>query len=273
MGFSQAELLEEVLVRPREAAVLAPDTQVIARPGWLQLITPSLPQGGLNEVALSVLSEADAERVIDETLAEYARLGLRFRWLVGPDSRPLDLGQRLLRRGLHHEASLGMARETTVEVGPDPAEVSVDSREAAAALTIEVVDEASVDLFSDVMAEGWSSPPQYALNRALLAPRAADGGARFVHFLGRYRGAAAAAASLCVYPRSAYLMGAVVLPAAQHRGLYRALVHARLRHAAARGIALCTSQSRKATSAPILAHLGFRAVCDVDFYLSEPYHR
>lgn len=262
MGFSQAELLEEVLVRPREAAVLAPDTQVIARPGWLQLITPSLPLGGLNEVALSVLEEADAERVIDETLAEYARLGLRFRWLVGPDSRPLDLGQRLLRRGLHHEASLGMARETAVEVGPDPEDVSV-----------EVVDEASVDLFSDVMAAGWSSPPQYELNRALLAPRAADGGARFVHFLGRHRGEAAAAASLCVYPRSAYLMGAVVLPAAQHRGLYRALVHARLRHAAARGIALCTSQSRKATSAPILSHLGFTTVCAVDFYLSEPYHR
>lgn len=261
MGFSQAELLEEVLVRPREAAVLAPDTQVIARPGWLQLITPSLPLGGLNEVALSVLSEADAERVIDETLAEYARLGLRFRWLVGPDSRPLDLGQRLLRRGLHHEASLGMARETAVEAGlVDPAEV-----------TVEVVDEASVDAFSDVMALGWRSPPSYALNRALLAPRAADGAARFVHFLGRYRGEAAAAASLCMYPRSAYLMGAVVLPAAQHRGLYRALVHARLRHAAARGITLATSQSLKTTSAPILAHLGFTAVCDVDFYLSEPY--
>jgi hypothetical protein len=52
---TMAERLREVLEPPRRAFIPLSDTQVIERPGWLQLITPSLRQGGLNEVAHSVL--------------------------------------------------------------------------------------------------------------------------------------------------------------------------------------------------------------------------
>ncbi|HYO65694.1 MAG TPA: hypothetical protein VEU33_06390, partial [Archangium sp.] len=81
---TRAERLREVLETARRAFIPLPDTQVIERPGWLQLITPSLRQGGLNEVAYSALDEKEADAVIDETLEQYRRLGLRFRWSVGP---------------------------------------------------------------------------------------------------------------------------------------------------------------------------------------------
>jgi len=61
-------------------------------------------------------------------------------------------------------------------------------------------------------------------------------------------------------------MGGVVLPAYRGRGLYRALVAARLGHALARGLELATSQAQAATSAPLLEHFGFRAVCELALY-------
>ena len=92
-------LLRECLVVPRSGQPPLPGMRRISRPGWEQLITPSFRHGGLNEVSLAVLSEEEADAVIDRTIAEYRALGLGFRGTVGPDSRPLDLGARLLARG------------------------------------------------------------------------------------------------------------------------------------------------------------------------------
>jgi GNAT superfamily N-acetyltransferase len=55
-------------------------------------------------------------------------------------------------------------------------------------------------------------------------------------------------------------MGGVVLPALRGRGVYRALVSARLEHARSRGISLATCQAGR-MSAPILERLGFETVC------------
>jgi GNAT superfamily N-acetyltransferase len=87
-------------------------------------------------------------------------------------------------------------------------------------------------------------------------------------FIARHEGTAAAIGSYVALERSAYLNGGVVLPAFRGRGLYRALVHARLRDAHARGLALATSVARAETSAPILASLGFETVCSFTFFLN-----
>lgn len=92
--------------RKREAAVQAPlarlyvraDTRIVERPGWYQVVTPSA-RTYLNEVIVCQLDAADADRVIDETVATYRDLGVRFRWLVAPHTRPADMGERLARRG------------------------------------------------------------------------------------------------------------------------------------------------------------------------------
>jgi GNAT superfamily N-acetyltransferase len=52
-----------------------------------------------------------------------------------------------------------------------------------------------------------------------------------------------------------------VLPRFRGRGLYRALVGARLADARARGIALATAHAREETSAPLLEKMGFETVC------------
>jgi GNAT superfamily N-acetyltransferase len=78
----------------------------------------------------------------------------------------------------------------------------------------------------------------------------------------------AATASYFAFPRSAHLLGGVVLPQHRGSGLYRALVAARLGHARARGISLATTHARESSSAPILERLGFATICRFQRYFS-----
>ena len=242
------DLLEEVIVVPRRAFPRLPDLRVVERPGWLQIVTPSIKTGGLNEVIYSLLDDDDiADAAIDEAVACYRDLGLKFRWNVGPGSGPADLGERLERRGLGASPGRGMARSTETD-GEVADVVEVDGR--------------TLEQFVDVMAAGWGADPAalLALHRHVLA----EGRQRL--FLAYADGKPAATASYVPFARSAYLMGGVVLPELRGRGLYRALVHARLADARARGITLATSHARESTSAPILEKLGFETVCRMTNY-------
>jgi GNAT superfamily N-acetyltransferase len=250
-ALSEQEILDEVMVVARRSYPPLPDLRVIERPGWLQIITPSIKTGGLNEVLFSALDERSADEVIDAAIGEYRALGVKFRWSVGPGSAPADLGARLERRGMECSWGRGMARSTEAPAHDAPA--------PALAIEVAEVDAASVAVFSDVMARGWDADPatMLALNARVLAMP----GYHQHMFLASCDGEPAATAAYVAFERSAHLLGGVVLPHQRGRGLYRALVLARLRHARARGIPLATSHAREATSAPILERMGFETVC------------
>jgi GNAT superfamily N-acetyltransferase len=257
----EAEILEEVFVVPRSASPPVPDLRRIERPGWVQIITPSFRTGGLNEVAFAALADDEADAVIDATIAEYRALGIAFRWAVPPGSAPADLGERLVRRSLHESRGRGMARSTAAPElpgAPSSPELSVE----------EIVDPADAGVYTSTMAEGWGTDPAPLLrvHETLLARR--DRRDRL--FLARWGGEPAGTAAYIAFPRSAYLLGAVVLPRFRGRGLYRALALARLADARARGLELATCHAREASSAPILERLGFATIRPFAIYFSRP---
>src|SRR5690606_21830912 len=145
----------------------------------------------------------EADAVIDQTLAGYREQGIRFRWTIGPDSAPADLGARLRDRGLEPEIVLGLACATD-ELGAElPSEVRSD-------VMVEPVDDANVVAFTEVMAQGWGMDPGplLELHRRILATETE----RFPMHLARFHGQPAGAGVTALLPRSAFLMGAVVLP-------------------------------------------------------------
>lgn len=248
MGWTEADLTAEVLEAPRRAFAPWAEISVIERPGVLQLVTPALRQGGLNQVAHFDVDAARAEEEIDAALARFAAHGVRFRWPVDPTSRPGDLAERLARRGLRSAWVRGMWREVapwSSSAGPEE-------------LCVEEVGPATVDEFNSTTAQGWgmSAEPLEGYHRAVLA---AAGAHRM--YLARWNGRPAGTAGLVAFARSVYLIGAVVLPSFRERGVYRALVNERLRFAAARGLRLATSHALEASSAPLLERLGFRSFC------------
>lgn len=256
-GFTRDELLHEALVSPRQARGAYADTQVYERPDWFQLLTPSFRQGGFNEVAFARIGDDDVESVIDATLAQYAAHGLRFRWTVTPDCRPLDLAERLARRGLRSERVVVLA-------------AAVDSLQIPEAdgVTVERVGPETVELHAEVTARGWGVDPAplLAYQRSVLADPTDD---RSHFFLARRDGEPIGIGNYVALARSAFLIGAVVLEAHRSRGAYRSLLAARVRHAAARGLKLVTTHARATTSAPILARLGFVPVVELPVFFNR----
>jgi GNAT superfamily N-acetyltransferase len=250
MHWSRAELLHELLIVPRQAFLHWSGTEVIERPGWLQLLTPSFRQGGLNRIVYAQLDEREADAVIDAAIARYRELGLRFSWTVTPDCRPLDLGQRLEQRGLVRADLLGMVHE----LDELPEREDPDVR-------VELVGAAQLSEYMAVMAAGWGIDPGpfEQFGRVQIE----DPLARYALFLARWRGQPVAAASCIAFERSLFLQGGVVLPEFRQRGIYRALTVARLRHAAARGIGLVTVHAQRSSSAPLLERLGFRSLVEL----------
>lgn len=234
---------------PIGAHLVRPDTRIVERPGWYQVVTPSARDGTLNEVVESSLSaDDDVHAIVDRTIAEYAALGLPFRWVVDPASTR-DLGDVLVARGFREWGARAMTADPRVDTIEEVRGVRV----------VEVRDTRALEDFCRVVAVGWELDYHAELERfrAVLSST----GRHRPTFVAYVDGEAVGAAGSVEHPRSHYLVGAVVLPALRGRGVYRALVRARLRCAAARGGTLVTTQAREATSAPVLERLGFETAC------------
>ena len=250
-GFTHAALIHEALVTPLGVTVLMDDSEVIVRPGWWQITTPSLAVGGLNEIVSDSLPEDQADAILDAAIASYRSRGIQFRWTLIPGATPADLPARLERRGMTPAPTHVMARVTA---GPFPAiDPAIEVREVGAA---------DVDTFTRVMAEGWATDPAPldTMHRRQLAQTPQ----RTRMYLATHDGQPAGAAAAQELDHATYLLGAVVLPAYRRRGIYPALVHIRLADAAARGFTCATSIARAGTSAPILARLGFETLVVLD---------
>lgn len=235
-------------------ALTRDDTRIVERPGWYQVITPSAPAYVLNEIVLSQVDEAEAERVIDDAIAEYTSAGQPIKWCVGPWTRPADFAERLAKRGFRHWDTRGMACDTSLELGGAPS------------VSIEEVGEEGLDDYLGVMMRGWSMPEDQRSLERKMHLAAIRSPSRIAHFfVARSERELLGTAWLVDRGDYGYLVGAQVLEHARGRGLYRALIAARLAHLRRRGIRWAVTQAREATSAPILEKLGletvFRAQC------------
>src|SRR3954470_18208517 len=108
-GLTREELEREVLEAAwRARTPLLPDTVLTLDDGWWQVRTPSLTQGGMNEIAYVRVDERDIDARLDRAIEEFR--GSKFRFVVDGGTRPGDLPQRLEKRGFTRSASKGVAR-------------------------------------------------------------------------------------------------------------------------------------------------------------------
>jgi hypothetical protein len=244
----------------REAAFRAPlgrelhrpDTTVVERPGWYQILTPSAV-GYLNEIYISELDDRDAERVIDEVVAEHRAFRKRVKWCVGHWTRPTDFRERLVRRGFETVPVRVMACSAELAVGVPPAVSAVE------------VGMDGVDAYVDAVTKAWGMREdqlelERCSHRAALAatPRTAH------FFTASIAGTSVATAGVFLRDGFGYLVGGQVLAEARGRGAYRGLVAARLAFLRARGITLAITHALEGSSAPMLEHLGFETLYRFD---------
>ncbi len=231
---------------PLRAFVPMPDTRIVDEPDRRFVITPSRAEGAYNEVAHFSARGEDADAAIDAILAEYRLHEVPHKWSVGPRSSPADLAERLRARGMLSWWARGMCCDTSLPIKSGP----------GVTVTRAAPDERQT-LYT-TMARGWDRPLEWAereLSR-VLAERADT----HLLYLARVDGEPAGAAGVVLLPSYGYLVSAVVLPELRGRGVYRALVAARLQRLVESGRDLAVTQAREASSAPILERLGFETV-------------
>jgi len=247
--------VRETLLATVGSALEWPDMRIIERDGWYQLITPSTRSAIANEVAVSQIPDDDADAVIDRTCAEYAAAGVAFKWFVGPETRPRDLGRRLEARGFRGVPVRGMAIEPAAWTATAPADVSV-----------ELVTLASLEEYNECFATGWGErlPDE---QRSTIAQAIAS--TRFDTFLARIDGVPVGTCGSVYKERCVYLIGGNVLAAYRHRGVYRAMLATRLARAMAAGRALAVTHAREESSAPILERLGFESMFSATVYRND----
>lgn len=265
MPWALDDLDEEITERHLDALVGADDSRIVDQPDWHQVVTPSFTSGGLNGVSRCRVAPALLTERVEQTLAEYARLQVPFRWTVTRRCTAGLAGLLRARAELTERPVVGLHRQSTPLSGSSPTlpveQLSMQAADPEGAWS------RALDAFSAVMAEGWSTPlaPLAAYNRRLLGfPD------RQRLFLARVDGEPAGSAGLALAARSAYLIGAVVLPRFRHRGVYRALLEARLRVARDEGRTIVTCLANPRTSGPILEGLGFSSIGTVPVFHGRP---
>lgn len=216
--------------------------------GWYRILTPSDPTTALNEVVACRAGVGEADAAIDAVIAEHAAAGAPLKWVEWPAGLDRgggipDLAARLETREFRSWEARALA-------------LDLEDRSPRATPEVRAVTEALLEVWAEVLSAGWGQPLAGVLRdceRALRDPRRQA-------FLVFSEGEPAGTAS-CVLsnPYSAYLTGAVVLPPFRGRGLYRALIAARLAAARAAGCRLATTHARP-TSSPLLERMGFEVL-------------
>ncbi|PSR20469.1 MAG: hypothetical protein C7B45_14720 [Sulfobacillus acidophilus] len=215
----------------------------------------------LNVVGLAELTATEADAVIAEVIDKYRAAGKIFGWLVGPTSRPADLGERLLAAGLvrvDDESMLGMVlydlnRQISINPRIHVQEVSLIEWKRKASMIAQSygfgmtpeVAQSMVDFYESL---GQRAHAYFAYDSQQMNPIAFAG---------------------MVYDDSGSVVllgGAATAQQYRGQGIYASMVAQRLSDARRAGAQVAIVQAVKGTSAPICARLGFEAVCEINVY-------
>jgi GNAT superfamily N-acetyltransferase len=256
-----AEAIDTLLVRgPAPSEHL----RYLDIPGATVAVSAASAHPNGNRVGLTDVTPDDADALIRRVLAEFRALGHGLQWFVTPRSRPHDLAQRLEAHGLtlrRDAGMVGMARSTTA--------AAIDAPPSADVRSVELAD---IRSHARIVAEGFGMPMEACLDMLDRFGAGAVSDAVMLHYLA-FEGSEAVgyASTLVDHARRVTLLGgSAVLAPHRGRGLYRALVRARSDDARRLGSEAVVVHANRATSAPILAGLGFEEVMEIAVYVLEP---
>ena len=218
------------------------------------------PEAYANAVLVTDLADAEADAVIDATLAELRGRGVPFLWWVFPSARPADLADRLAARGLVADGPWpGMTVATDRLIEPAPV-TGLEIRR----VTGEPDFQRYLDTFGPILA-----PSEAFRNVFATGARGIGFGpdAPEVHFLGLLDDEPVATASLLTAGGAAGIYNITTVERARGRGIGAALTAHAVRAGRDRGMALATLQA-STMGRPVYERLGFRFVCDLVPYRS-----
>ena len=231
-----------------------PGAELYDQPDLLWVAT-DIPFPPFNGVVRARLRPETVVSMITSTLQHFTRRHVPMLWLVGPNTRPSDLADHLIRFGLTHMADdSGMA----IDLQTLPMNLSVPT-----GFTSEVVDDlVALRTWCGFTDQTLVADALFAWGQTLgFAPER-----EIVHFLGRLDGRPVATATLVLGGGVAGIYNVMTVPDAQRRGIGALMTVRPLEAARARGYQLGILQSSK-MGYPLYRRLGFQDYCRLGIYL------
>lgn len=213
-----------------------------------------------NAVLRTNLAPEETDAAIDGVMREMPGRGLPMIWWSGPGRRPLDLGERLLRRGfLTPGFDPGMAVELAALSEDQP---------VPAGLRIERVrdDSTLADWLRAFRLGNEEDPDGPTVPRSRLGPSSYDDDDPFHFYLARLDGEPVATSQMVLGAGVAGLYCVATVPAARRRGIGAAVTLAPLRIARALGYRYGVLGATE-MGYPVYQRLGFREYCKLSMYV------
>lgn len=229
---------------------------------WFETPIPIIPYNGV----LKCQVERSADQRIDRIVEHLGRKQAQFMWILHPSSRPSDLGDRLLRRGLKDvELVLGMARSLEDLPALPPLPYPMEVRKVAG--------ERDASAFYEFATWRWSVPEEYVDRYAAVAQgfRVGEPGSRAHMWQAWHEGQPIAKAGLYLASRSAGIYAVVTRPEARRRGLARTLTLTALHEARSLGYRLAVLHSSPMAEGLYRA-LGFDTIAEFRLFASQEVH-
>lgn len=259
------EALVEFANHHRQPA--GPGIEVIETTRYRIVLQPDFPIPGPNSASWIRCGRDEADAVITEVRAQVAPHHLPIMWTLDPDAEPEDFAEYLAVRNIHPDphgpevAVMVLPIEAALE---SPGVRGMEIKEALAdAQTFRTADAVNRLAFEPSAPE--DDPTRARTLERRRQNQLAAGNRRVI--LALVDGEPAGSAGLTLFPPiGAIITGGAVLPKFRGRGIYRAMVAARLemaRRAEVAGLSVWGG----AMSAPILERLGFQTVGWRRFYL------
>lgn len=230
----------------------------------LQWISSDVPYPLFNAVLRTRLTGGRAGETIDRLAAGARGRGLPLAWLVSPLTEPADMGERLVEKGFQHgPVTIGMAADLD----------AIEWSEMAPANLVveEVRDTEGLRTWRDVVISVYNFPgfvagPWLELHEAMgLGPDKP-----WRHYVGRLGTTPVAAATLFLWPGSAFLANVATVPEARQMGIGTAITLRALAEARDRGYRLATLCSSR-MGLGLYKRLGFCEYSRFMFYTLRGY--
>ncbi len=244
-----------------------PGVEVIVTPRYEITLQPDFPLPGPNNVSWIRCRAEEVDDVIQEVRARVSQRHLPLMWTLDPETEPADFAVRLLAHGLRpdpHGAEskvMVLSSDAAVDAPHVPGLRIVDA--LADVEAFQEADRAATEAFG---AESLGDDPQRVAARERRRRNLLAAGHRYL-LLARVDDEPAGSGSLGLYPPDgAKMNGGSVRPKFRGRGVYRALVAARVeiaRQAGVPGLVVWGGDM----SRPILERLGFQMAGWRRFYV------
>ena len=244
-----------------------PGIEVIATPRYEITLQPDFPIAGPNNVSWIRCRADETDEVIDEVRAVVTTRRLPLMWTLDPETRPADFADRLQARGVDPDPHgveskvMVLPSDATIHTPRVPGLEMVDA--LADAEAFQQADRAATEAFG---AESLGDDELRVAARERRRRNLLAAGHRYL-LLATVDGEPAGSGSLGLYPPyGAKMNGGAVRPKFRGRGVYRALVAARVeiaRRAGVPGLSVWGGDM----SRPILERLGFKVVGWRRFYV------